>query len=325
MLDAEDRGGAGGRGPGGSGLQLLSGAPADLPRWQEALPRAEKAATAAAAGRLEVPALGFGSLHLRRAQKSPRALGRHTGLVHVPGRWQPRGQACAQPRQSTVSLAHGVAGQGSEAPAQGSAAGQDRARAGRSPRGLGVAPPAEGDTPVAASSVPVSARGRGLLQPEGRGPRSATRLLWPGPHPLSAGLSPVWGAGAEGGRWPHPRERRGLKPAPAAARMPARSSAAPELAGVRHGAPPGPQMPAPSEAKGCPVCGLTVHCCPLGREEGPTDPRRAFQPSGRLHLGLAGHRAESYRNPRMSTGCPRVSGLGRSLGAAQVGGNPADL
>lgn len=105
-------------------------------------------------------------------------------------------------------------------PLRAAAAGQDRARAGRSPRSLGVAPPAEGDTPVAASSVPVSARGRGLLQPEGRGPRSATRLLWPGPHPLSAGLSPVWGAGAEGGRWPHPRERRGLKPAPAAARMP---------------------------------------------------------------------------------------------------------
>lgn len=123
------------KGPRGAGLQLLSGAPADLPRWREALPRAEKAATAAAAGRLEVPALGFGSLHLRRAQKSPRALGRHTGLVHVPGRWQPRGQACAQPRQSTVSLAHGVAGQGSEAPAQGSGRGAGpRARGAESPR-----------------------------------------------------------------------------------------------------------------------------------------------------------------------------------------------
>lgn len=38
--------------------------------------------------------LGLRVLHLGRAQKSPCALGRHAGLIHVPGRRQPRSHTC---------------------------------------------------------------------------------------------------------------------------------------------------------------------------------------------------------------------------------------
>lgn len=64
------------------------------------------------------------------------------------------------------------------------------ARGSLSPRSLGVKPPVEGDTVVPTSLIPVSTNGRGLLQPEGRGPWSAI-WFWPGPHLLSAGFSPV--------------------------------------------------------------------------------------------------------------------------------------
>lgn len=71
---------------------------------------------------------------------------------------------------SGISLYHGIHGRRLSGGRGGMAV---DARGSLSPCSLSVKPPVKGDTVVPTSLIPVSTNGRGLLQPEGRGPWSA--------------------------------------------------------------------------------------------------------------------------------------------------------